>query len=186
MTILPELEDIKKERVKLNITQADLERELGIPQATISRIENGVGNPSYLIVKKIFTFLDNQRTNMERSERTAENIMTRGIISISSNVTIKEAVNLMNENVVSQVPIIDNGQNIGSLTAKRIQKHIADNPDLINIRVSEVKELPFPEIEKGWSLKDISNLLLNYSAVLVKEYDKFVGIITDADFFKVT
>ena len=47
-------------------------------------------------------------------------------------------------------------------------------------------ELPFPEVEKNWNAKDISNLLIKYSAVLVKENNKFIGIITDADFLKLT
>ena len=84
------------------------------------------------------------------------------------------------------IPILENGQNLGSITAKKIQKTIIDNPNLINAKVDIIKELPFPEIEKDWDVKDISNLLTNYSAVLVKEYSEYIGIITDADLLKFT
>ena len=57
---------------------------------------------------------------------------------------------------------------------------------MLNMKVIDVKELPFPEVEKNWSTKEISNLLLNYPAVLVKHLNKYVGIITDADFLKLT
>ncbi|MFX1237427.1 MAG: CBS domain-containing protein [Promethearchaeota archaeon] len=110
--------------------------------------------------------------------------MTRQIISINSQSSIKNAIDLMNQHDLSQIPILDKNQNLGSLTAKKIQKFIADNPDLKNVNVLDLKQLPFPEIEKSWSIKAISNLLSNYPAVLVKEYDQFIGIITDADFLK--
>ena len=66
-------------------------------------------------------------------------------------------------------------QEVGSQAGPAITSHI----DL-------AKDLPFPEIEKNWDIKDISNLLSNYSAILVKEYGEYIGIITDADFLKFT
>ena len=113
--------------------------------------------------------------------------MTPEIISISSDSKVKDAVSLMNTYNISQIPIIEEtGQNTGSLTAKKIQKLITDNPDIINAKVRDVKQLSFPEVEKTWSLQDISKLLSKYPAVLVKENDKYIGIITDSNFLKIS
>lgn len=185
MPILPELIEIKSLRRKLGINQKQFEEDLEIPQSTLSRIENGVGNPSYLTVKKIFDYLERKRSD-RRLDREASNIMSENIISINSNSTIKSAVELMNKHKISQLPIIDGTQNLGSITAKKIQKTIIDNPELINAKIDIIKQLPFPEIEKDWDIKDISNLLSNYSAILVKENNEYIGIITDADFLKFT
>ena len=57
---------------------------------------------------------------------------------------------------------------------------------MINSEIDLIKELPFPEVEKNWDIKDISNLLSNYNAVLVKEFGNYIGIITDADLLKYT
>jgi len=184
MPPLPDLIEIKQIRRKLNISQRDLEEELNIPQATISRIENGIGNPSYLSVKKIFDYLDNLKSGKKNSEKKAKDIKSNKIISIVSKATIKEAVNLMNEYKFSQLPIIDNNQNIGSITSKKIQKIIIDHPEMITAEIDVIKELPFPEIEKDWDIKNISGLLTNYPAVLVKEKGEYTGIITDADLLK--
>ena len=186
MPLLPDLKEIKYIRRKLNLSQKDLEQSLRIPQATISRIENGIGNPSYLTVKKIFDYLEHERIKRKKMEKSAENIMSKTIISIKSKSSIKEAVNLMNENNVSQIPILNGNQNIGSITAKKVQKIITDNPEMINAQVDLIKELPFPEIEKDWDILDISNLLTNYSAVLVKEHGEYIGIVADADLLKLT
>jgi predicted transcriptional regulator len=184
MPILPDVKEIKYLRRKLNIGQDDLKEILGIPQATISRIENGIGNPSYSAVKRIFDYLEREKIKRKDLEKKAEIVMTKNIISIGSKSSIRDAVNLMNKNNVSQIPVIDKNQNIGSITAKKVQKIITDNPEMVNAQVDLIKELPFPEIEKDWDIVDISNLLTNYSAVLVKEHGEYIGIIADADLLK--
>jgi predicted transcriptional regulator len=186
MEILPSLNDIKRLRKKLNISQKELGEELNIPQSTISRIENGTVDPPYSKLKKIYEYLENQRKVREKSKKHAEDIMTRDIISIKSSSRIREAIDLMNKNDISQLPIIEINQNLGSITSKKIQKYITDNPEIINMDVSLIKELPFPEIDKSWNVKDISDLLLKYPAVLVKEQNEYIGIITDSDLLRLT
>ena len=181
---LPELSEIRTLRKSLDISQKELGDKLLIPQSTVSRIENGTMDPPYSKVKKIYDFLINEQNRRRGVKLTAKDIMTKKIISVTSESTIKEAIKLMNEYEISQIPIIDQGQNQGSLTSKNVQKHIIDNPGLIHLKALDLKELPFPEVEKSWSVKEISNLLVNYPAVLVKDSNKYIGIITDSDFLK--
>jgi len=186
MEILPSLDRIKNLRKKLGITQKDLGTKLEIPQSTISRIEKGTIDPPYSKIKRIFEYLENERKIREESKKHAEDIMTRNIIFIKPSSTIMEAVDLMNKYEISQLPILENQQNLGSLTSKKIQKYLTDSPKLLNVEVSLIKELPFPEIDKKWNVRDISNLLVKYPAVLVKDIThKFVGIITDSDLLKI-
>jgi len=186
MPSLPDLNEIYKIRRKLNISQIQLSKNLDIPQATISRIERGIGNPSYLTVKKIFDYLDHEKLNRKELEKTAKDIMVSEIVFIDIKSKIKDAVNLMNKYNISQLPLLDEHKNLGSISAKKIQKTIIDNPELVNATVDIIKELPFPEIEEVWDIKDISTLLTNYSAVLVKKNNKYIGIITDADLLKLS
>jgi len=187
MNNLPELNEIKSLRKSLNISQKELGKILKIPQSTVSRIENETMDPPYSKFKKIYEFLEKERRKREQTENIASDIMTKQIYSINSNSTMKDAMEIMNKYSISQIPIIgNNGQNLGSITSKKIQKLIIENPELININVMNFKELPFPEVEKTWSVKDISNLLVKYSAVLVKEFDEYLGIITDSNFLKLT
>ena len=65
MPILPELTAIRKIRRKLNINQKTMERDLGISQATISRIESGKANPSYNTIKKIFDYLEEKKRGLQ-------------------------------------------------------------------------------------------------------------------------
>ena len=184
--MLPDFAVIKYLRKSLNISQKELGIELGIAQSTISRIENGTMDPPYSKFKKIYEFLEYESRKKKKAEMTAKDIMTTKIISIKPQSTIKEAIELIYQNGISQLPIMQNDQNLGSITSKKIQKEVTDEPEIIKADIGLIKELPFPEVNVNWDAKDISNLLVNYAAVLVKENDKYVGIITDSDFLKLT
>jgi predicted transcriptional regulator len=187
INILPDLSDLKNIRKSLGLSQEELGDKLNIPQSTISRIEKGKMDPPYSKFKKIFEFLERERMQRKQTENQASDIMTRTIYSVDSKSTIKEAIELMNTYNISQVPIIEkNGQNLGSLSIKKIQKLIIEHPELLNADVMTIKELAFPEVEKGWSVKDISKLLGSYPAVLVRDHQRYIGIITDSDFLKLT
>jgi len=187
MQRLPLLGEIKRLRKKLNISQKELGEELDIPQSTISRIENQSIDPPYSKVKKIFEYLESERSVRKKSKKHAKDIMTHQIISIKPSSSIRDAVELMNEYGYSQLPLLENQQNYGSITSKKIQKYITDNPEILGADILLIKELPFPEVDENWNVKDISDLLIRYSAVLVKDdQHNFVGIITDADFLKLT
>jgi predicted transcriptional regulator len=181
---LPDPKAIKVMREKLKISQKELDEKTGIPQSTISRIESEKIDPPYSKFKRIYEYLAKENEKRKEAKIRAENIMSRKVYKIDSKSKIKDAIELMNKYKISQIPILEGSKNLGSLTSKKIQKHITDNPDLMNLKVLDLKELPFPEVEKTWRVKDISNLLITYPAVLVKEHNKYIGIITDADVLK--
>ncbi|MBY9005861.1 MAG: CBS domain-containing protein [Candidatus Lokiarchaeota archaeon] len=184
--LLPNLAKIKDLRKKLNLSQKELSQKCNISQSSISRIENGGEDPPYSRVKIIFEYLENEKKKKKKISKKIEDITTKQLVSIDSNAKLKEAISLMNKYNISQLPIIENNRNLGSITSKKVQKLIIDNTDILNVNIMNLKELPFPEVKYDWSLKDVSNILLKYSAVLVKKYDKYLGIVTDADFLKIS
>jgi len=186
MEVLPDFSRIRDLRKSLNISQKELGEKLNISQSTISRIEKGMMDPPYSKFKQIFEFLESERIARKRSITHAIDILTPEIIFINPDSTVRDAVELMTKYNISQIPILKANFNYGSITAKKIQNYIADDPVILNLKVTDVKELPFPEVEKNWNVKDISSLLLNYPAVLVKEDKTYIGIITDSNFLKLT
>jgi len=187
MKNLPPINEIKRLRKKLNISQKELALELNLTQSTISRIESGLIDPPYTKFKMIYEYLELEKSKRKKSTKYAKDIMSKVIYNIQPHSTIREAVEIMNDKNISQLPIIENNHNFGSITSKKIQKYITDNPEILSMDVSLIKELPFPEVDENWNVRDISNLLIRYSAVLVKnEHHDFVGIITDADFLKLS
>ncbi len=52
------IEKIKKARLDCNMTQLEVSQELGIPQNTISRIENGKREPDIETIGKLIDFYE--------------------------------------------------------------------------------------------------------------------------------
>ena len=179
--MLPKVIEIRTFRKNLNLSQHDLAEKCGLTQSTISRIEAGKVDPPYSKVKSIFDFLEHEKARRKSSTKKITEIMSKDIISIAPKNTIKDAIVLMSKYNISQLPILEGNRNFGSISAKKAQQLIVENPTLKSVEIIEFKELPFPEVNEKWNLKDVSDMLSKYPAILVKKYDKYIGIITDAD-----
>ena len=84
-----ELEEIKKIRKKLGMTQTELANRAGVSQSLIAKIESGRIDPTYTKTKKIFAAL----SELEKKEEIkAEQLMTAKIISIIQNTPINETI----------------------------------------------------------------------------------------------
>jgi len=170
-------------RTSLGITQALLAKESGVSQSLIAKIENGVTDPVYSKLKRIFDTLN--RLEQEGS-RTARDLMSTSVFSVTGKDSMKKVLKLMKTHEISQVPVVEGGRCVGSVSDRTVLRGISSvrNPeDLMKRQVSKVMDGPFPLVEAIASLKSVSNLLSVYSAVLVSENGKIAGIITRADLF---
>ena len=170
-----ELEEVKKIRKKLEMTQTELANRAGVSQSLIAKIESGRIDPTYTKTKKIFAAL----SELEKKEEIkAEQIMTSRIISISSNTSIKEAIGKMKKYQISQLPVVNNSKLIGLVSESTILDA------LLKSKAAEVKEIMQeapPIVSKTTSIQVISNLLKHYPMVLVSEEGKLIGLITKSD-----
>ena len=57
--MLPSIQSIKQQRIKLNMTQRELGTEVGVSTSMINKIESGRSQPSYETAKRIFEVLAN-------------------------------------------------------------------------------------------------------------------------------
>ena len=58
--MLPSIESIKQQRLKINMTQKELANLVGVSTSMINQIESGRSQPSYETAKKIFEILTNK------------------------------------------------------------------------------------------------------------------------------
>ncbi len=170
-----ELEEIKKIRKKLGMTQTELANRAGVSQSLIAKIESGRIDPTYTKTKKIFAAL----SELEKKEEIkAEQIMTGRIISIGPNEPIKEAISKMKKFQISQLPVIESSKLIGLVSESTILDTLL-NPK--NTRVRDIMQESPPIVSKKTSIQVVSNLLKHYPMVLVSEEGKLTGLITKSD-----
>jgi cystathionine beta-synthase len=104
------------------------------------------------------------------------------VISIAPGASVRQALNLMSVHDVSQLPIMDGGHCVGSVSDWSLSQKSLDNPKLLDATVSDIMDAPFPTVE-GDQLIDVVVKLLSKSnpAVLVQEHGLIQGIVTRSD-----
>ncbi len=179
--MFPEIEMIKIKRRRLGLTQKKLAELVGVSQPLIARIESGDFDPKLSLVRRIFEVLE----EVEGKAINAEKIMNSPVKVVEANTRLKEAVEMMMKDGISQMPVVKDGKVVGSITESGIVKVMLEKGTAAGkIKVEECMEPPFPAISKNECLDTISKLLLNSPAVIVGEDENLLGIITKHDVMK--
>jgi cystathionine beta-synthase len=103
------------------------------------------------------------------------------LVSLPLGVTVEEAVNLMREHDISQVPIMEGGEVVGSMSEARILDILVSDPLAKRKPVAEYMEKPFPVIPGEASITEIAQHMdRDTPAILVRQGSGF-DIITKSD-----
>ncbi|MEX0680892.1 MAG: cystathionine beta-synthase [Balneolales bacterium] len=127
-------------------------------------------------------FLD-ERDNMELEEviRLREGSI-RELITVSKQNTLDDAIQLMNKHNVSQLPVLHEGNIVGSLSENRILMLLTQSTDMRNRPVGSVMDEPFPVVSNDLGIDQITRMLSNgVSAVIVQLNDGRYTIVTRSD-----
>jgi predicted transcriptional regulator len=176
---LPTPEDIKMRRMNLHLTQNELAKRAGVSQPLIARIEAGDVDPRLSTLQKIFAAFD----AVEKGKVVAADIMHVSIVHTTPEDTVDSAVRLMEDQGFSQVPVLDNGVPVGSISTDTVVSYMLEHEkkDIGDMLVKEIMLGSFPTVSPTTDENTISHLLENSPAVLVVEYGKVIGVITKHD-----
>jgi cystathionine beta-synthase len=94
---------------------------------------------------------------------------------------VGDALQKMNGYGLSQLPVLDAGESVGSVRESRLLGKVVKNRELMNAPVSEVMDAAFPVVSGGVETERAVGYLKNSPAVLVEEYGRIVGIVTRYD-----
>ena len=104
------------------------------------------------------------------------------LLNVSPEATVREALLLMEERNVSQLPVIEEGRSVGSLEEATLLSRVLEAGELLERPVRAMMDASFPIIHHDDTLEHAKYLLARrYPAILVQEHGKFVGIITKYD-----
>lgn len=108
------------------------------------------------------------------------------ILTIDVRISVGEAIAALNEKGISQLPVTDKGNMVGSIIDSKVLKQLIEDPALRNQKVSEVMDPPFQFVSPNDTIDVISSLLDNEKkAVLVRNKNQEVHIITQSDLLMV-
>ena len=108
--------------------------------------------------------------------------ITPPLISVSPNTGLDDALHLMQKHSISQIPVLSDGQIVGSLHEASLMKLIYDGIDHTNQKAGAVMGKPFPEIDINTDVSEAYRILLSgNNAILVTENSKSKAVLTRID-----
>jgi predicted transcriptional regulator len=183
--LLPSIEEVKKRRMKLGLSQRKFASYLNVSQSTITKIENRKLSPSYELVKKAFDILDSFGSPQIG---LAGDIAIKKVVSVQDNDMISKAVQILQQHGFKQLPVRDRENHwVGSISERSISSRLLKvaNPKILMSReVAEVMDEAFPMIAEDTPISIAIPLLQHFQAVLTTKKGHVTGIVTNADLVK--
>ncbi len=122
---------------------------------------------------------------------------TPKVVAVSSDETVEEAIELLREHDISQLPVVRDGTTVskdgsprridvhsvvGSLQERNLLDHLFRNPDVLSAQVSTIMDGPFPLVDGNEEVERVVPMLAAGSpAVLVQREGTLLGVVTRVD-----
>jgi cystathionine beta-synthase len=107
------------------------------------------------------------------------------VVSVAPGASVRQALGLMALHDVSQLPVMDGANCIGSVSDWSLSQKSLENQKLLDSAVSDIMESPFPVVARDQPVDSVVKLLSKSNpAVLVRENGKVQGIVTRSDMLR--
>ena len=104
------------------------------------------------------------------------------LVHVRQDVSIRKALDLMQRHAITQIPVLEEGESVGSVGERGLMGRVLQDMKLMEAPVSQVMEPPFPVVHVRDSFEHVTTLLgRGNDAVLVRDAGAFVAILTRAD-----
>ncbi|MFZ4793058.1 MAG: pyridoxal-phosphate dependent enzyme [Blastocatellia bacterium] len=108
------------------------------------------------------------------------------LISVSPQTLIGEMLETMEEHGISQLPVIEDGQSVGSIREHHVMSQLLDDRALLLEPVTRVMDHSFPVVNETVDVSRARQYLKEAPALLIEEYGRIIGIITRYDVLDIT
>ena len=122
-----------------------------------------------------------------RAFETAADIMSHQngngkLTTITQTATVAEAIKLMTSKGISQLPVVNGDEFVGSLVDSKLLAHMIDDADVKGKSVSEIMDKPFQFVSPDNTLDVLSSVITKDNpAVMIRDKANEVHIITRHD-----
>jgi cystathionine beta-synthase len=168
------------------VTAIDVARRVDDPEACVVTILCDTGER---YVSKQFDDNWMRENQLLPSDRvTAEGLLAGRapslppLVSVGPGGTVRQALNLMSTYGVTEIPVIDGADCVGSLSENILMARALENAAIVERAVGEVMGPPYPVVDAALPLERLTGLLArDCAAVLVRRAGRLAGVITRYD-----
>lgn len=108
-----------------------------------------------------------------------------GLFTVKKKDRIGEAIKIMNQQGIDQVPVVDGDEFVGSVVSASLLERIIENPGIQDSSVGDLMDKPMQFVALDTTLDVLSSMLnKNNKALLVRDDARKVHIITQHDILK--
>ncbi|NHE59758.1 cystathionine beta-synthase [Cyclobacterium plantarum] len=125
-------------------------------------------------------FMENKTYRSARDIVNARNEAYQ-LVVVRKMDKVRDAIAIMNEKSVSQIPVMEDGQVVGCLTDNKLLLKIIENPEIKDSTVDQVMEDSMHFVALDSTLDVLSSMVEKEKAVLVRDEGHRVHIITKHD-----
>ncbi len=123
-------------------------------------------------------FLEDDKITVRKILLNKENDQ---FISIESEKLVQEAIRIMKENNISQIPVVKNKEVVGKISETSLLSGLLENPGMKTDPLSKVMNAPFPWVELNTSIDKVSSLINKENSAVLVRYEDKIHIITEYD-----
>jgi cystathionine beta-synthase len=104
------------------------------------------------------------------------------LVSVGPHEQVRAALLLMNEHNISQLPVVEDAECVGSVSEATLMSRVIEDPSLVNRPVQAVMDAAFPVIDAQIGMAGVGRLLTRHNpAVIVRKNGVLTGIVTRYD-----
>lgn len=103
------------------------------------------------------------------------------IVSVSPTQAVEEALRLMSNYELSELPVVDADKVVGAVRENKLMGKVIENRAAMSALVSEVMEKPMPVLDAHEDIQSGISKLKNHPAVVVQEFGRLIGVLSRHD-----
>ena len=104
------------------------------------------------------------------------------VVSTTPGATVRQALRLMSQHDVSQLPVMDGPVCVGSVTESALAAQALETPKVLDGPVSDTMEAPLPVLDVDMTVDAATKILSKANpAVLIQSDNRVIGVITRSD-----
>ena len=125
---------------------------------------------------------DQSKATLKIGDVIRGKLSVSGLLSVRPRQKLVDAINLMQAYNISQVPVIENGNVVGSLSESTVMKLLHDGLDIRNQEIQAVMAKPLPSMDEETDVSEAYRVLLGaVPGIIVTREGQAVGFVTRAD-----
>ena len=107
------------------------------------------------------------------------------LLTVQPTTPVRVALSTLTSYNVSQLPVLLDGECVGSLNDGELMSSVIEDPDLLDRPVESIMDAPFPVVDSHMDAEAAAHFLTRKnSAVLVREKGEIGGILTRYDLIR--